>query len=484
MQRHLALEISIRALGLSGEVIVPSFTFIATAHALQWQEITPVFCDVDPETHNLDPAKVEALITPRTTGIIGVHVWGRPCAVESLQEIAHRHGLKLMFDAAHAFGCSHNGQMIGNFGQAEVFSFHATKFFNTFEGGAVVTNDDDLAAKMRLMKNFGFTGYDQVIYVGTNGKMSEVSAAMGLTGLEDLDEFINTNHRNYKTYQNGLQNVPGIQLISYDEAERNNFQYIIVEVDEAVAGLMHGLCFSGPDPIWVKQHARQGSGTNVQANAAQEGQQGRLADVRPVAESGHEGVGGGAEPTTVAGWQGGGDGSAGAGDVPDLAHEADDRDGEVQPLHKDVRGTMAHGIGRQGSRVNDAALLVGDDEGVVLLGFAARRAGATLGFRGVVSRRRRRWGGRLEVRLARTSLQPCVLITQILVFNPQGSDLCCLHLYEVEQLDHDLTGCQIGDGCWIDVRNLHIPVVYQTIAVPSPTAQRLWRGYLYYNAKS
>jgi dTDP-4-amino-4,6-dideoxygalactose transaminase len=233
----VALEITTRALGLHGEVIVPSFTFIATAHALQWQEITPVFCDVDPATHNLDPVKVEAMITPRTTGIIGVHVWGRPCAIEALSEIAERRHLKLMFDAAHAFGCSHRGRMIGNFGQAEVFSFHATKFFNTFEGGAVTTNDDDLVAKLRLMKNFGFAGSDNVIYVGTNGKMSEISAAMGLTGLESLNEFIAANRRNYAAYRAGLQDVPGVQLITYNEAERGNYQYVTVEVDEAVAGL-------------------------------------------------------------------------------------------------------------------------------------------------------------------------------------------------------------------------------------------------------
>jgi dTDP-4-amino-4,6-dideoxygalactose transaminase len=233
----VALEIASRALGLHGEVIVPSFTFIATAHALQWQEITPVFCDVDPATHNLDPARVEAMITPRTTGIVGVHVWGRPCAVEALSEIAARNGLKLMFDAAHAFGNSYKGRMIGNFGQAEVFSFHATKFFNTFEGGAVVTNDDELATKMRLMKNFGFADYDKVIYVGTNGKMSEISAAMGLTGLDSLDEFIAVNRRNYTAYRAGLQDIPGIQLIAYDETSLCNYQYVIVEVDEAVTGI-------------------------------------------------------------------------------------------------------------------------------------------------------------------------------------------------------------------------------------------------------
>jgi dTDP-4-amino-4,6-dideoxygalactose transaminase len=233
----VALEIAIRAIGLHSEVIVPSFTFIATAHALQWQEITPVFCDIDPATHNLDPRKLEKMITSHTTGIIGVHVWGRPCAIESLTEIAQRHKLKLMFDAAHAFGCSYKGQMIGNFGQAEVFSFHATKFFNTFEGGAVTTNDDDLATKIRLMKNFGFAGYDNVIYVGTNGKMSEISAAMGLTGLESLSEFIAANRRNYGVYRVGLQDVPGVQLIVYNETECENYQYVIIEVDEAVADI-------------------------------------------------------------------------------------------------------------------------------------------------------------------------------------------------------------------------------------------------------
>jgi dTDP-4-amino-4,6-dideoxygalactose transaminase len=228
----VALEIAIRAIGLTGEVIVPSFTFVATAHALQWQEIIPVFCDIDPRTHNIDPRRIEEMITPRTTGIIGVHVWGRPCAVEALTEIAQKNHLKLLFDAAHAFGCTYKGQMIGNFGDAEVFSFHATKFFNTFEGGAVVTNNDDLATKIRLMKNFGFHGYDNVIYIGTNGKMSEVSAAMGLTGLESLDEFIAVNYRNYKQYRYELDDIPGLHVITYDEAEKCNYQYIILEVDE------------------------------------------------------------------------------------------------------------------------------------------------------------------------------------------------------------------------------------------------------------
>lgn len=233
----VALEIAIRALGLSGEVIVPSMTFIATAHALQWQKTTPVFCDIDPQTYNLDPRCAEKMITPSTTGIIGVHLFGRPCDTEALDEIARRHDLRLLYDAAHAFGCSHKERMIGSFGDAEMFSFHATKFFNTFEGGAIVTNDDDLAAKIRLMKNFGFSGYDNVIYLGTNGKMSEVSAAMGLTGLESLDEFIKVNYRNYKKYQKDLEGIPGVQLMTYNEAEKCNYQYIILEVDEQTDGI-------------------------------------------------------------------------------------------------------------------------------------------------------------------------------------------------------------------------------------------------------
>lgn len=228
----IALELVIRALELKGEVIIPSFTFIATAHALQWQEITPVFCDVDPKTHTLNPWRVESLITPRTSGIMGVHVWGQACDVEMLTEIAHKHDLQLMFDASHAFGCSHRGKMIGNFGRAEVFSFHATKFMNTFEGGAIVTNDDELNQKLRLMKNFGFAGFDNVIYLGTNGKMPEVSAAMGLTSLESLYEFIAVNRRNYQCYQEGLAGIAGVSLFPMNEAEKHNYQYIVLEIDE------------------------------------------------------------------------------------------------------------------------------------------------------------------------------------------------------------------------------------------------------------
>jgi dTDP-4-amino-4,6-dideoxygalactose transaminase len=233
----VALEIAIRALELRGEVIVPSYTFIATAHALQWQEITPVFADMDPRTHNINPARIEHLITPRTTGIIGVHVWGRACDPEAIEVIGRRRGLKVMYDAAHAFGCSYKGRMIGGFGACEVFSFHATKFINCFEGGAVVTNDDALAGKMRLMRNFGFAGYDRVIYPGTNGKMTEVCAAMGLTSLEAMAEIITANRRNYGCYCKGLQALPGISLIEYNAREKCNYQYVVLEVDAGICRL-------------------------------------------------------------------------------------------------------------------------------------------------------------------------------------------------------------------------------------------------------
>jgi dTDP-4-amino-4,6-dideoxygalactose transaminase len=233
----IAQEIAVRAAGIQGEVIIPSFTFIATAHALQWQEITPVFCDVAPGTHHIDANRVEDMITPRTTAIIGVHVWGAPCPVDELTEIANRHGLHLMFDAAHAVGCSYKGGMIGGFGEAEILSFHATKFLNSFEGGAVLTNDDALSERMRFMRNFGFAGIDQVDYVGINGKMTEIAAAMGLTSLEYMDDIVTTNERNYHAYQQELADIPGLKLFRYNEAERNNFQYVIVEVDGAEAGI-------------------------------------------------------------------------------------------------------------------------------------------------------------------------------------------------------------------------------------------------------
>jgi dTDP-4-amino-4,6-dideoxygalactose transaminase len=233
----VALEVAIRAMGLRGEVIVPSFTFVATAHALRIQGIVPVFCDIDPVSHNIDPRLVEGLITPRTTGILGVHLWGRPCDTDALGAIAERHRLPLLFDAAHAFATGHRQTMIGHFGEAEIFSFHATKFINTFEGGAVATNNDALAERVRRMINFGFDGYDSVISLGTNGKMSEASAAMGLTNLETLEEFVAVNRRNYECYREQLGGLDGIRLLDMSSTEPRNYQYVVAEVDTRTGGL-------------------------------------------------------------------------------------------------------------------------------------------------------------------------------------------------------------------------------------------------------
>lgn len=227
----IALEIAIRAMGLEREVIVPSFTFVATAHALSWQGITPVFADIDPITHNLDPNVVRKMITPRTTGIIGVHLWGRPAPVDALASLASEYGLQLMYDAAHAFGVSVAGTKVGNFGRCEVLSFHATKVLNSFEGGAILTNDAELAETARLMRNFGFAGYDNVIHPGTNGKMTEICAAMGLVNLRSFTNFVDVNRRTYERYTSALGKLPGIRLIQYEPKNDPNYHYIVAEVE-------------------------------------------------------------------------------------------------------------------------------------------------------------------------------------------------------------------------------------------------------------
>jgi len=225
----VALEIAIRALELTGEVIVPSFTFVATAHALQWQEITPVFCDINLDNFTIDTQQIEKLITPRTSGIIGVNLWGRNCHTAALSELAEKYNLKLLYDSAHSFGCTNEGTMVGNFGDAEIFSFHATKMVNTLEGGAIVTNNDELAEKIRLMRNFGFADEDKVIYIGTNGKMNEISAAMGLCSLDNIETIINANKQNYSLYTDGLSDIPGIKICEY--TSESTYPYITLYID-------------------------------------------------------------------------------------------------------------------------------------------------------------------------------------------------------------------------------------------------------------
>lgn len=226
-----ALQIAARAAGVTGEVIMPSFTFVGTAHALAWIGARPVFCDVDPETHCLDPARVEELFTERTAAIIGVHLWGRPCDVDGLAAIADRLEIPLLLDAAQAFDSAHRGRPIGGFGTAEVLSFHATKFVNCLEGGAVVTDDDDLAERARLLRNFGFADYDRVTALGTNAKLNEVSAAAGLTSLEALPRFRAANEENAAVYAERLADVAGLSLMDYPAADRSNRHYVIAELD-------------------------------------------------------------------------------------------------------------------------------------------------------------------------------------------------------------------------------------------------------------
>lgn len=233
----VAIELAARAMGLGGNVIVPSFTYVATPHALSWHGIVPKFCDIDPSTHNLDPARVEDLIDGNTTAILGVHIWGRPCPVDELTAIARERDLGLIFDAAHALACSYRGSMIGGFGDVEILSFHATKFVSTFEGGALATNDAMIAAQARRMRDFGHDESRTVVQLGTNAKMSEISAAMGLTGLEDLAKLVAANHRVHATYSEELKDIPGVRLVDFDPDEEHNYQYVVIEIDEALYGL-------------------------------------------------------------------------------------------------------------------------------------------------------------------------------------------------------------------------------------------------------
>jgi dTDP-4-amino-4,6-dideoxygalactose transaminase len=219
-----------RSLDLQGEVIIPAFTFIATAHSLRWQRIDPVFCDVRMEDHLIDPAKIEALITPRTSAIMAVPIWGQPCDYTALQAIADKHDLKLIFDSAHAFGCKSGDRYLGGFGDAEVFSFHATKVFSTGEGGAITTNSDELAEKLRLMRNFGFTNYDKTDHIGTNAKMSEFAAAYGLVHLDELESIIEHNKKIHQTYLDEFNDFRELTFLDYTFPGKNNYQYIVAHV--------------------------------------------------------------------------------------------------------------------------------------------------------------------------------------------------------------------------------------------------------------
>lgn len=232
---HMAIELSLQALELEGEVITTPFTFASTTQAIVRSGLTPVFCDIDPVTFNLDPAKVEALITPRTSAILPVHVYGTPCDVEAIGEIAARHGLKVLFDAAHAFGVQYRGKGIGAFGDVSCFSFHATKVFHTIEGGAVCFHDEVFGQKLARMKNFGLDGCDAPV-LGANAKLNEFSAAMGLCNLRHVEDNIQRRRQAVERYRTHLEGVPGLQLAPMLPDVQPNYAYFPVVFDKAIFG--------------------------------------------------------------------------------------------------------------------------------------------------------------------------------------------------------------------------------------------------------
>lgn len=216
---------------------MPALTFPATAHAAEWEGLTPVFADVEPGSYCVDPEAVAKLLTPDTAAILGVHLWGRACDVPALEQLAERTGLVLLFDAAHALGCAAGGRPLAAYGRAATLSFHATKVCNSFEGGAIVTDDADLADRAALLRNFGFQGEDLVVSVGTNGKMSEAAAAMGLASLEALPSFIEHNRANYHRYREELAGLDGVSIMPFDPPESSNCHHVAIEVAEDEAGL-------------------------------------------------------------------------------------------------------------------------------------------------------------------------------------------------------------------------------------------------------
>ena len=227
----LALVTALRALGISGEVITTPFSFVASTHALWWNNIMPVFVDIEPDTFNLDPDKIEAAITPKTTAILAVHIYGNPCNVRKIQGIANKHNLKLIYDAAHAFGVELDETSITNFGDLSVLSFHATKVFNTFEGGAIVCHDEKTKQYIDQLKNFGFTGETTVVTKGINAKMNEFQAALGLIQLKYVDEIIKKREAIAEMYMESFKATPGISFLHKMPYVKHNYGYFPILID-------------------------------------------------------------------------------------------------------------------------------------------------------------------------------------------------------------------------------------------------------------
>jgi dTDP-4-amino-4,6-dideoxygalactose transaminase len=237
----LALVTMLKALGITGEVVTTPFSFVATSHALQWSGIRPIFVDIDPKTLNIDPLKIEQAITPNTTAILAVHCYGRPCNHEAIYQIANRHNLKVIYDAAHAFGVTEGGKSILDFGDASALSFHATKVFNTFEGGAVVCKTECAKNEMDKIKNFGIVSETCSEVVGINAKMSEFNAALGLVQLRHIDSVIQARKQASDAYRHYLSNIGGLKILNEDWTVGNNYSYFPIRISTGRPGARDNL---------------------------------------------------------------------------------------------------------------------------------------------------------------------------------------------------------------------------------------------------
>lgn len=233
----LPLMCALQALRITGEVITTPYSFVATTHSLWWNGIKPVFVDIDPVTGNIDPDKIEASITPRTTAIMPVHVYGNPCDTQRIQEIADKYGLKVIYDAAHAFGVEVNGESVLNAGDMSTLSFHATKVYNTIEGGALICHDEQTKKRIDYLKNFGFAGETTVIAPGINGKMDEVRAAYGLLNLKQVDAAIEARRQVAVRYREALRDVKGIRVMEDIPGVRHNYAYFPIFIDAEEYGM-------------------------------------------------------------------------------------------------------------------------------------------------------------------------------------------------------------------------------------------------------
>jgi len=233
----LGLQLLAFALDLKGEVLMPSFTFIGTARAMEWQKLRVRFCDVLDSRHTLDPDSVRKAMTSEVGAILGTHLWGRPCEIDQLQAIADEYGLPLIFDAAHAMGSTYKDRRIGGFGRAEVFSLHATKVINSLEGGLVTTNDDQLAHRLRLARNYGIAGEDVIEGTGINAKMNEYSAAMAISNLEGYDTLLAHNRSIQEAYASELAGLRGVELVSFPNAGEHNEHYVVLRIRSKESGV-------------------------------------------------------------------------------------------------------------------------------------------------------------------------------------------------------------------------------------------------------